>query len=131
MRSSCHPLFIYYTCKPWVTEVKDNGKRCLDARWRDQGSRVYIELGVQELNELDEYGRYGWLLIAYLVMLQGIDSGVSRVDSLSILERKYGFLSRSSRFTRGVNRFVFAQRPKLPILNQFVMRRNLMSQSGK
>ncbi|MED6218287.1 hypothetical protein PIB30_025378 [Stylosanthes scabra] len=30
-----------------VTKVKDNGKRCLDARWRDQGSRVCIELGVQ------------------------------------------------------------------------------------
>ncbi|MED6111279.1 hypothetical protein PIB30_051049 [Stylosanthes scabra] len=25
----------------------DTGKRCLDARWRDQGSRVCIELGVQ------------------------------------------------------------------------------------
>ncbi|MED6110143.1 hypothetical protein PIB30_040201 [Stylosanthes scabra] len=30
-----------------VTKVKDNGKRCLDARWHDQGSRVCIELGVQ------------------------------------------------------------------------------------
>ncbi|MED6121317.1 hypothetical protein PIB30_029060 [Stylosanthes scabra] len=30
-----------------VAKVKDNGKRCLDARWRDQGLRVCIELGVQ------------------------------------------------------------------------------------
>ncbi|MED6195742.1 hypothetical protein PIB30_040921 [Stylosanthes scabra] len=32
-----------------MTKVKDKGKRCLGARWRDQGSRVCIELGVQGL----------------------------------------------------------------------------------
>ncbi|MED6118439.1 hypothetical protein PIB30_002692 [Stylosanthes scabra] len=71
-RSSCRPLSIYLTCKPWyVLELGDrcpqawvspevkvwrwkwtiehaNGDGlCLDARWRDQGSRVCIELGVQ------------------------------------------------------------------------------------
>ncbi|MED6157006.1 hypothetical protein PIB30_019491 [Stylosanthes scabra] len=75
MRSSCRPLYVHLTCIAWYTlelgdrcpqawvspmlgnlgnwrwmwlvESKDYERLCLDARWRDQGSRVCIELGVQ------------------------------------------------------------------------------------
>ncbi|MED6207872.1 hypothetical protein PIB30_039600 [Stylosanthes scabra] len=74
MRRSCRPLSIYHTCNVWyVLELGDRCPQawvspevkvwrwkwmiehekgdglCLDARWRDQGSRVCIVLGVQGL----------------------------------------------------------------------------------
>ncbi|MED6109832.1 hypothetical protein PIB30_037140, partial [Stylosanthes scabra] len=50
-RSSRHPLRIHHTCNGWELEWRiehENGDwLCLNARWRDRGSRVYIELGIQ------------------------------------------------------------------------------------
>ncbi|MED6181011.1 hypothetical protein PIB30_015483 [Stylosanthes scabra] len=90
-----------------------------DCAWMLDGatkkSHVHIELGVQV-----QVGFKQFVFGKYTIKLQGIDSGSSRVDSLSNLERSYEFLSRSSRFTCGVNLFVFAQRPKLSTSNRFV-----------
>ncbi|MED6113638.1 hypothetical protein PIB30_072747 [Stylosanthes scabra] len=72
----------------WVTKVKDDGKWCLDARWRDQGSYVCIELGVQRLKDFKT------------CLLNRFDMASSRLHVQNFMNRL-----RSSRFDGSLNQF--------------------------
>ncbi|MED6196435.1 hypothetical protein PIB30_047518 [Stylosanthes scabra] len=80
--------------------IGNRGQRCqvvvLGCSMARRKSRASIELGVQ-----------------------GINYNGGSVDSLSLFITKMSFWRVTSRLTLDVNRFVFAQEPKLAILNLF------------